>query len=263
MVIGFDTASPITAAVLDDFISALKKKGATGYVNLYIKWATPALVSLIHSKGLPIALIWETTAERALGGYNAGYVDARNFLAMVTPNLGAMPPVSVAPAWTADFDVTSVQQAIVLNYGKGWRAGMAGKLKATCYTNGATCQAAKAAGIVDYTWDAGGNGMRGTKVYRPEADQNQDVGDEQGLGLPISIDSDTATDPTLPWAWWPIGTTAGTTTNAPAVVTGGTTQPALNPMGDLKAQQAYLGIADDGRWGPQTEAAFAAYWTRA
>lgn len=240
MTVGFDTASTITDATLLKFASEGGK-----YIELYEKYATPQLVQHIFAHGLAIGLIDESTAERALAGYAAGKADAEAFLARIPAKLGQMPPSSVAVAWTNDMDATPAQQATVLEYGRGYKDGLAGKLRVRCYANGAICAAAKAAGLVDFTWDAGGNGMRGTRLYRPQADENQGVGDEAHLGLAISIDSDTAIDPTLPWAW-----------HGQAIL--GT--PVACPLPELSVAQAYLGLTADGVWGPATAAAFAAHY---
>lgn len=268
-VIGFDTASTITAAILDKAIAS-----GVAYIDLYEKYSTPALCALIHSKGLGIAPIFETGAKRALDDYPAGHADALAFLAAVPTRFGvpALPAV-VAPAWTADFDVTPQQQARVLAYGQGWHDAMAGRVRSRVYANGAIDAAAKAAGIVDVTWTAGGSGMRGTRdeLAAGAEDEYQEVGDKQHLGLGISIDSDVAVSADLSWIWWPDG-------DPRQVAPTGTVQPVAPPtpapapppiasvMPDLKAAQAELqarGLYDgtpDGRWGRKTIAAFGEFY---
>ena len=196
--IGFDTASAITRAVLAD----AKAKGAA-FVMLYLKWATPELVTMIHSCGLAVGLIWETTAERALGGLKPGLADGDAALAKALA-LGN-PPAAVAVWFTVDFDATAEQQPAVLAYITGAGAGLAGRLADGVYANGAIDAACRAAKLAAYTWVAGGRGMRGTVAFLESgaADVTQDVGDRQHLGLPISVDTDAAADPKLPWAWWP------------------------------------------------------------
>lgn len=105
-VIGLDSASQ-AAADLDGYI----ERGLQ-YVELYVKWATPALVKLIHSKGLGIALINESTADRAKAGYAAGVADSKALLAAIPRKLGvASLPSMVAPAWTDDEDTQAVDPA--------------------------------------------------------------------------------------------------------------------------------------------------------
>ena len=257
-VVGFDTASALTPAVLDQAVADGAK-----FIELYVKWATPELVQLIHSKGLAIGLIWETSAERALSGRAGGLTDATEFLAMVPDKLGVMPPNSVALAWTADFDATVSQQPFVLNYGQGFKDGLAGRLRTRCYANGAICAAAKAQKIVDFTWVAGGRGMRGTAAFLNSGaeDEAQDVGDKQGLGLPISIDSDAVVgDPALPWAWWPAGEV---TVGRPVAPT-----ETASPIPSAVVMQTYLKNLNlytgpiDGIWGDGSSEALRIYLSR-
>jgi hypothetical protein len=259
---GFDTASAITDVVLDKAVADGCK-----FIELYIKYSTPDLVKRIHAKGLAIGLIWETAAERALAGHRAGYVDALSFIAMIPTKLGSSPPASVAPAWTADFDTTVLQQPAVLQYGQGWKDAMATTFRKRCYANGAICAAALAASIVDFTWVAGGKGMRGTVAFLKTGKESeyQDVGDQEHLNEPISIDSDVATDVTVPWAWWPSPATDTTTTTQQTVPS----QPVtVDPVVTaLKVLQTVLHTAGfytgeiDGIWGSESMAALDA-WER-
>lgn len=197
-VVGFDSASTISFATLNQFW----QKGGR-YVELYEKYSTPALCTTMHNIGFAIGLIFETTAERSLGGYMAGYSDAEAFIAAAPARLGTMPPATVAPAWAADFDVTAAQMGAVLRYAQGWSDGLKQRLARRVYGNGATCQACKQAKFVDYTWVAGGMKMRGTLAFitSGQEDEYQEVGDEENVGFSISVDDDVAGDPTLPWCW--------------------------------------------------------------
>ncbi len=80
---------------------------------------------------------------------------------------------------TADFGETQIQDEIVLAYFAAFKAALQGQGKLGVYAEGAVCQAALDAGIADYTWLAGGMGMRGSRAFLDtgRATIVQDVGD--------------------------------------------------------------------------------------
>jgi hypothetical protein len=131
-------------------------------------------------------------AARALGGAPSGATDgARAFLQAQT--LGQ--PAGSAIYATADFDDASVDDEIVIAYFAAFKRMLNGEYKLGVYANGATCQMALDAGVSDFTWLAGGMGMRGSRAFLDtgKATLIQDVGDKQGLNLGINVDSDIAT----------------------------------------------------------------------
>lgn len=202
--ISFDTAATITPAVLDHALS----KGVR-VIMVYLKYLTPELLRLVWSKGIGVGLIFETTAERGLGGAPAGKVDGTAAFAKVASlasSLGvAMPGPGVAVWFTFDFDEESSQNPTCLAYAVAASAALGSRLETGAYGNGGLDQDLLDAKAVRYTWVAGGPGMRGTKAFLAtgRADIVQDVGDKAALGLGIDIDSDTVRDPAAPWAWWP------------------------------------------------------------
>lgn len=261
-VIGLDSASQgnFTRADLDGY----KARGVS-YIELYEKWATPALCALIHAEGLGIAPIWESSAERALDGYAAGVADAKAFLAAVPTRFGVPAlPSSVAAACTVDFDATAAQQVAVLDYIRGWKDGLAGALRSKVYGNGAICHAAKAAGYADIEWVAGGAGMRGTKaeLQAGTEDEYQEVGDKEGIGSRWGIDSDVMVSTDLSSIWWPDGDPrqlppagAGAAPAAPAALRKqAPATPADFTVAAIQQRLADLGwdIDVDGREGAQT-----------
>jgi hypothetical protein len=195
--------------------------------------------------------IFETTAERALLGAEAGAEDAQAIVAYMAA-CGQSNGTSYAI--TFDFDEQAAQDPACRSYALAVYAGVPHH-PMVAYGNGALTEELKALGAAKYAWDAGGMGMRGTRadIAAGAEDVEQDVGDVRGLHLGISIDSDFAPHATSPAdldAW-----------TSPAVVVG--TQPVAPPtsaLPALKDAQAALGVTADGIWGPQTAAAFARYY---
>jgi hypothetical protein len=157
----------------------------------YYKNLSPREALALSKAGLKIVSIWETTAERALQGAAAGTEDGNN-----ARDAGAalLQPEGSAIYATADFGEVATQDPAVMAYLSAFKTALGGEAKLGVYGEGAVCQAALGAGIADYTWVAGGRGMRGTVAFLASGRATivQDVGDAQGLGLGISIDSDTA-----------------------------------------------------------------------
>lgn len=183
--IGFD-ADQDCSSVAADAVAA-----SVGFVCRYLKNLSLAEAKALSAAGLKIVSIFESTAERARGGAPAGATDgAKAFLQASA--LGQ--PQGSAIYATADFDDAAVEDATVIAYFAAFKAALEGQGKLGVYANGATCQAALDAGIADYTWLAGGMGMRGSRAFLAtgKATLVQDVGDKQGLDLGIDIDSDTA-----------------------------------------------------------------------
>lgn len=230
-----------------------------------------AIFGASKSAGVKVGVlpIWETGAQRALEGETAGHADGIAARAMAT-RLGF--PDTAPLCATADFDATAEQQADVLAYLSAFKQGTGtmqygGAPKLGVYANGAICQAAKAAGIAEYAWVAGGSGMRGTRAFIASglADLIQDVGDQRGLNLGIAIDSDyapTAADPEQVGCWCG-DASQPVQPSPPAPVATGEALPA-----DAKVLQTFLRSSGlysgpiDGIVGPQTQAAVGAYYRR-
>ena len=183
--IGFD-ADQDCSGVADAAVAA-----GAGFVCRYLKNLTLGEAKALSAAGLKIVSIFESTAERARGGAAAGATDgARAFLQASA--LGQ--PQGSAIYATADFDDAAVDDVTVIAYFAAFKAALEGQGKLGVYANGATCQAALDAGVADFTWLAGGMGMRGSREFKAsgKATMVQDVGDKAGLNLGIDIDSDTA-----------------------------------------------------------------------
>lgn len=155
----------------------------------YLKNLAAHEVATLSGAGLKIVSIWETTARRALAGFAAGHSDGMRAREMAEA-LGQ--PHGSAVYATADFDVIVEQEQDVLDYFRGFRTGLAGAYRPGAYANGAVCARALSQLIADYTWLAGGMGMRGSRAFAASGQATiiQDVGDKQHLNVGIAIDSD-------------------------------------------------------------------------
>jgi len=255
-IIGFDADQDCSR------VAALLKERGGGFIARYLKNLSLAEAGAILHAGLEILLIFETTAERALDGAGAGAADgakARNMAAA----LGA--PQGVAIVATVDFDATEAQEPTVLTYLRGFKAGLAGQAKLMVYANGAICAAALDGRVADYTWLAGGSGMRGTQAFKASGRATiiQDVGDKRGLDLGISIDSDVAY--TEDFGGWSLTPAASVASPPPAASTiaipaARDLQAALVAEGRDLGNSGPNGDGVDDDWGPLSQAALAAHY---
>ncbi|MDR6883005.1 DUF1906 domain-containing protein [Bacillus sp. 3255] len=115
---GFDCSTPLTAKTAAAFAAA-----GYAFVGRYLvpanykKAMTKAESRLINQAGIDIISVFETTANRALGGRTAGLNDG--YTAVEVAKQVGQPEGSTI--YTAvDFDVTAAQMPIVLEYIKGF-----------------------------------------------------------------------------------------------------------------------------------------------
>ncbi|HLX18478.1 MAG TPA: hypothetical protein VKS24_25095 [Bradyrhizobium sp.] len=225
----------------------------------YYKLFSPADRDAIFAAGaaagveVGIIPIFETTAERALGGASAGSNDADAIAAYMN---SVRQPLDTAFVLTFDFDEQTAQDLACRAYAAAVHAGVDTQ-PMIAYGNGALTEELKAAGIAKFSWVAGGMGMRGTRadIAGGNEDMQQDVGDVRGLHLGIEIDSDFA-----PHATSPRDLCAWMATPPPEQWQQPTQQTGVDKTALLKTWQATLGVTADGIWGPNTAAAFAAYF---
>lgn len=172
-------------------VGALAVQRGCAFVCRYLKNMSVAEAHALSRAGLKIVTIWETTAERALGGPAAGTADGK---AAQTHALQNGQPRGSAIYATADFDVTPTQESSVYGYFSAFRAALGRDYKLGVYASGAICVGARGHAIADYTWLSGSMGYRGSRAFRASglATMVQDVGDRRGFNLGISIDSDIA-----------------------------------------------------------------------
>lgn len=94
-------------------------------------------LNTLHEAGLSVVVVWETSANRSLAGYHAGYSDAESAQSMLNQlGITSNPPIYFA----VDFDVQQNQIDQVADYFKGVkdylgleRAGIYGGIAAVGY----------------------------------------------------------------------------------------------------------------------------------
>ena len=185
MFIGFDADQDCSS------VADLAVKRGAAFCARYLKNLSAHEAMALSKAGLKIVSIFETTAKRALMGAAAGTEDGTTALDQAA---ALLQPQGSAIYATADFDEQTPQDQAMLAYFQAFKVALSGNAKLGVYGNGALCQTMLNALIADYTWLAGGSGMRGTRAFLAigRATIVQDVGDKHGLNLGISIDSDTA-----------------------------------------------------------------------
>lgn len=148
---------------------------------------SPAEYTTMKNAGLKVGLVWETTANRALSGYDGGLADARK--ATEQANALSFPG---AIYFAVDFDATTAQMPTVLAYLKGANAGTPKKLGV--YGSYRVLQAVGAAQAADYYWQT--SAWSGTSlspyrdlyqhIYKSSLDVNEVVDADWGQDFPPS-----------------------------------------------------------------------------
>jgi hypothetical protein len=110
---GFDCATPLTAAITAAFVA-----DGFGFVARYLvpsgwKRLTKHEANVISEAGLQIVSVFETTADRALGGRVAGLADGATALRLAQ-EIGQ--PAGSAIYFAVDFPATSSQMPAVIDY---------------------------------------------------------------------------------------------------------------------------------------------------
>lgn len=154
---GFDCSTPLTAQTAAAFV-----KDGYSFVARYLvpsgyKALTKSEADRISQAGLEIVSVFETTANRALGGRSAGLADGATAV-QVAHQLGQ--PAGSCIYFAVDFDATSAQMATIVAYIKR-------QVKRLGYTTGvygsyAVMEAVKKAGACSrfwqtYAWSGGKN----------------------------------------------------------------------------------------------------------
>lgn len=137
--------------------------------------------------GIKCVTVWETTAARALQGYQAGYHDAIAAFAMAH----ACGQPSWRPvAFAVDFDESPQQAPLVADYARGW-SDVAGKGRRGVYGGYWTVKRLFDAGLVDFAvqtiaWSGG--------LWDPRAQMQQFAVDKFLGGVSVDYDRAVAAD---------------------------------------------------------------------
>lgn len=137
-----------------------KKIAAAGFTSVgrYLKSLTKAEVAALHDAGLGLWLIFESTADRALAGRQAGNDDGVKAAAQVAA-LGL--PGDLAIFAAVDTDVQSSQLSIVSDYIAAFDAAI-GKHPLGVYACGAVLSHLPG---IEAPWLAGAMGWSGSRAY--------------------------------------------------------------------------------------------------
>lgn len=175
---GFDCATPLT-------FDLAKKFRAHGYefVCRYLvptgwKRLTREEAEAISQAGLQIVSVFETTADRALGGYAAGLADGAT-AQLVAAAVGQ--PVGSRIYFAVDFDATAVQMATVVEYIRGCSKATP-NFTTGVYGSAAVVRAVQAAGVCSGFWQTYA-WSKGTKVPGIQIYQYQNDITVNGIGI--------------------------------------------------------------------------------
>jgi hypothetical protein len=167
---GFDCATALTAELAAKF-----KSDGYVFVCRYLvpsgwKMLTKGEAQAISEAGLQIISVFETTADRALGGYAAGTADGASALRAAA---AVGQPEGSRIYFAVDFDASAAQMPIVVDYIRGCSAATPAFLTGV-YGSASVIEAVKAAGACSGFWQtyAWSRGVRadGIHVYQYEND---------------------------------------------------------------------------------------------
>ncbi len=176
---GFDCAAPLTAEVARSFAADGMEFVCRYLVPSGWKRLTRDEAEVITAAGLKIGSVWETTADRALGGYAAGVTDGRK-AAEVAEAVGQ--PKGSCIYFAVDFDATAAQMPTVLDYIRG-ASEATPEYYTGVYGSYAVIEAARAAGVCSRYWQtyAWSRGCRSNPIHIHQYNNGPN-----GLGLTMN-----------------------------------------------------------------------------
>jgi len=180
-------------------------------VSMYLshdesKNSTPFRVKAYHRAGIAVQHNWESTARRALEGFDAGVADgevARAQLNSIIAGVGYRPHNKLAIAFSVDVDTTPADYPHIDAYFHGVRTALQGVYLTGAYGEADVIEHLHTTGLTDMEWQtiAWSNGR-----VSPEADLYQFRLDQTFAGA--SVDFNKIIHGSLLGAWWPPGVEA-------------------------------------------------------
>jgi peptidoglycan hydrolase-like protein with peptidoglycan-binding domain len=161
----------------------------------------------LHSAGIGIGLVWETTGTSALGGYQAGLNEARQARQEATA-LGF--PTTLPIYYAIDWDEAASQTPTVLDYLHGAADAEGSKDKIGVYGGLAVIEAAASAGYVflwqTYAWSSGQwapqavirQTLNGSSIGGQDVDLDEAVAGANGLWMPTGTPAPPPPAPSRP-----------------------------------------------------------------
>lgn len=127
---------------------------------------TPAEAHALRQAGIDVVVVWESSANRALGGYAAGAADARAALVQAS---WCGQPANRPIYFAVDFDESPAQAAAVAEYFKGVNSVL-GVERTGAYGGYWVIKRLFDAGLIRYGWQtyawSGGNLDRRAHIYQ-------------------------------------------------------------------------------------------------
>ncbi|NOU93692.1 DUF1906 domain-containing protein [Paenibacillus sp. LMG 31456] len=194
---GFDCATPLTAQTAAAF-------SADGYefVCRYLvpsgsKRLTSNEAILISQEGLQIVSVFETTADRALGGRAAGLADGATALE-VAAQIGQ--PEGSTIYFAVDFDATSAQMPVVIEYVRA-ASEATPAYNTGVYGSYAVVEAVSSAGACSRFWQtyawSGGQRSAANNIYQYQNDIRVN-------GIDVDLDESYGNE-----GWWSLSSDNG------------------------------------------------------
>lgn len=191
---GFDAATPLNVETAASF-----KSNGYEFVCRYLvppekywKALTKAEADIIQAAGMKIVSVFETTADRALGGRQAGMVDG-SIAAKCAANVGQ--PAGSTIYFAVDFDPTPDQMQTIIDYVKGANEATP-NYSTGVYGSFDVVKAVKAAGAASHLWQTyawSGGKLADCQIFQYQNGEQYD--EDKSFGLEGWWGADPVTPP--------------------------------------------------------------------